>query len=163
MTLNDQKNLLSIAYAHAVAAAAGFNVNGTPVIDDDSVDLTLCASAHRGLTRRPKIDLQLKCTAAPEYVGDSLSFALSRKNFDDLSAATVCPRLLVVLTVPATAQDWLEFAEAAVLMHTRAYWTRVEGRAGLAEDQASVTVHLPKAQRFDCEQLTILMEEANRG
>lgn len=161
VTLNDQKAQFSIAYVKVVAAAAGFNINGIPQVDDDSVDLTLCASGVRGLSRRPKLDLQLKCSSSLQFVGDNLTFPLSRKNYDDMSALTICPRYLVVLGVPEEIDDWLEWSPDRLCLRTSAYWARVEARPALKADQQSVTVHLPRGQRLDCRQLTLLMQEAN--
>ena len=58
MDLNIQKEQFSIAYIHALAAAAGLKLDRYS-IDDDSIDILLSRAGHRS----PHLSLQLKCSA----------------------------------------------------------------------------------------------------
>lgn len=95
-TSADQKAALSVVYAKAVAARAGY-VTSVPDLDRDGVDLRIEA----GGAMRPALDLQLKATArlgVPAF--GSLTFALKRRNYDLLRVDTQTPRILVVLVLP---------------------------------------------------------------
>ena len=76
MTLNNQKEQFSEAYARAVASVVGLKVSKCEV-DDDSVDITLERSG--GLAER--IDIQLKCTAEALPAAGDLKFPLKLKNY----------------------------------------------------------------------------------
>ena len=96
LTDPDQKEGLSLVYARAVAARAGF-LTSVPEPDRDSVDLRIQA----GGPRRPALDLQLKTTVdLGEPQAGVLPFRLSTKNYNDLRILTQTPRLLVVLELP---------------------------------------------------------------
>jgi Domain of unknown function (DUF4365) len=65
LTLNDLKAEFSHAYMRAVAHAAGYFLQeANRVFDGEGVDLTLLARASGGIVRSPRLDLQLKATAA---------------------------------------------------------------------------------------------------
>lgn len=85
----------SRAYVLAVAAAAGFAFQLRSQ-DQDSIDLTLLADSGR----RPSLDIQLKSTGTKLPAGATFPFELSRKNYDDLRAVTITPRILVVVALP---------------------------------------------------------------
>ena len=59
MTENEQKQQLSFAYIHAIAARAGFACD-RPGVDNDSVDLVLAAQGrvnNRAVLLSPRIEL----------------------------------------------------------------------------------------------------------
>jgi len=108
-------------YVLAVAATAGYGTY-KPSPDDDSVDFGIAARttalANGVVTMRsPRLELQLKCTAASTPLGDSLSFALKLKNYEELRADNfVIPRILVIVLVPDVAADWLAHSESELCM-----------------------------------------------
>ena len=65
MDLNQQKEQFSRAYVQAVAAAAGF-ATYIPDVDDDSIDMGIAAGGKES-RRRPRLELQLKCTAGKSF------------------------------------------------------------------------------------------------
>ena len=70
----------SLAYVHAVAAAAGFGLEHRR-IDVDSVDVSIQDYG----SVRSQIDIQSKCTALDEFgSGETIPFRLKAKNYDDL-------------------------------------------------------------------------------
>src|SRR5688572_27067086 len=81
MTLNDQKNLYSLGWVQSIAAASGANVVGSPVIDDDSIDITLSRRGGSGPRRSPHLSLQLKCTQNLPSSAAGLSYPLPLKNY----------------------------------------------------------------------------------
>src|SRR6266550_4758246 len=107
MDLNKQKEQFSIAYVRAVVAAASYNVYKMEV-DEDSVDLGIAATASLDLPLRPRLDLQLKCTAAEGALHDEfIHFPLKVKNYGDLRNSGLVPQALVVVLVPTRVEDWL--------------------------------------------------------
>src|SRR4051794_902475 len=107
MDLNQRKEQFSVAYLRAVSAVAGLAL-APPNVDDDSVDWTVYATGQSGLPRRPRLDLQLKCTARDVLAEDAVKFPLKIKNYDDLRTDDLhTPRILVVLVVPEDMGDWL--------------------------------------------------------
>lgn len=83
MTPNLQMEQRSLVVVRAVAADAGYQVV-RPEPDDDSVDGILMAR----FGRRPRIEFQAKATARNMIRGDSLSFPLPVKNYDELRLAS---------------------------------------------------------------------------
>ena len=159
LTTPDQKERLSLVYAKALAARAGF-VTSTPEPDRDSIDLRIQAS---GL-RRPALDLQLKATVdlGPPQAG-KLSFRLSIKSYDDLRAATQTPRLLVVLELPKDEAQWMTVTSEALVLRRRAYWLSLQEGHGEVVGQQTVTVRIPECNLFDMEALGKLMERSRKG
>jgi hypothetical protein len=94
VTDNEQKQQLSIAYVHAVAARAGFSCE-RPSVDDDSVDVVIGASGSvhdKALILSPRIELQLKATAQDELNNGHLAFPLPIKNYAALAGCPATPR-----------------------------------------------------------------------
>lgn len=110
MTPEQQKEELSKAYIHAVAARCGFAV-GHWSQDHGGVDTTIGAGgapAPGGLSR-PKIDIQLKCTSRTDVLKvDHLVWTLDRAHYDGLRARSHQPHLLVVLMLPEREEEWVE-------------------------------------------------------
>jgi hypothetical protein len=163
MTENEQKQQLSVAYVHAVAARAGYACQIVH-IDDDSVDVQLAARGkvhETAVLRSPKIDIQLKATAQRFLKEDHLAFPVPLKNYNDLREESLVPRLLVVLLLPQDETRWLEQTEEQMISRHCAYWSSLLGREE-TDSAASVTVHLPRRQQFTVASLAALMEKVSR-
>ena len=113
-----------------------------PGVDDDSIDMGIIGEIPG---RRPRLELQLKCTA--RRIADVMRFPLKRKNYDDLRCDCWVPRILVVVAVPERSEDWLAETENQLVMHCRAYWASLAGQPETTEEDA-VTVELPANQPF---------------
>ena len=149
MTENEQKQQLSVAYVHAVAARAGYACQVVNV-DDDSVDLQLAARGRvheTAVLRSPRIDVQLKATTRRILKDGHLAFSLPLKNYNDLREESLVPRLLVVLLLPPDETRWLEQTEEEMISRHCAYWSSLLGREETENDTA-VTVHVPRQQQF---------------
>lgn len=152
----------SRAYVAALAAQAGCN-SARPEVDEDSVDLELSMKGISGCKRsRGKLEMQLKCTHAADRSRDFFPFSLSIKNYDELRADVVIPRLLVVVCVPEECEDWTEQTEEQLCLHHCAYWLSL---AGMPEtnNAESVTVHIPRNQIFSVEFLREAMRRNANG
>lgn len=162
MELSLRKEQFSNAFVHAAAAVAGFSTS-KPNVDDDSIDWTISQRGGNGAIKSPKLDLQLKCTGAPDFGQDHLRFAVSIKNYEDLRAEnTQVPRILVVVTVPAELNDWLELNEEVLSLRKCAYWLSLRGHPP-TENVETVTVMLPRTQRFDHASLGEMMNRIGDG
>jgi len=157
MDLNDRKERFSLAYIAAVAAHAGYQVM-EPQVDKDSVDGVLLADEGR----RPHIDFQAKATARDVVKDDHVAYPLSRKNYDDLRADVIIPRILIVVVLPDDEADWLAHSEEELRLRRCGYWLSLAGRPE-STTTTSVTVHVPRRNVFDTSQLRALMARANNG
>jgi hypothetical protein len=154
-----RKQAFSIAYARAVAAVAGYAVF-SPETDDDSVDLGFASGS--GLARRPRIEAQMKCSADDQLRDDDFSFPLSIKNYNDLRADTLVPRILVVVRVPPEPDDWLDMSEEQLCLRYCGYWHSLYGAADTTAT-TNVTVRIRRGQRFGPEDLTAMMGRVQAG
>jgi Domain of unknown function (DUF4365) len=152
----------SIAFVHAAVACAGFAFE-VRRIDDDSVDCSIRSRSSNGAWLRPQLDLQLKCTGVPDFgPNDDLRFPLSIKNYNDLRPNTIdirIPRLLVVVVIPAEPTDWVTDGVDHSELHRSGYWVSLAG-SGATANVSSVTVDVPRANRWSPLAVATLMEEA---
>lgn len=163
MTENEQKQQLSIAYVHAVASRAGYACQ-VVLVDDDSVDVELAARGRvheHAVLMSPKLQVQLKATSQGVLKADHVAFPLPRKNYDELRVATMCPRLLVVLLLPANPEEWLEQTEERMITRRSAYWCSLLGMPA-SDNSETVSIRLPRSNVLSVENLRLLMERASR-
>jgi hypothetical protein len=162
VTENEQKQQFSIAWVHAVAARAGYACQGT-LVDDDSVDVTLAARGyvhHQAVVRSPRLEVQLKATAQQDLLRqDHVAFPLSVKNYNELHEPSMVPRLLVVLFLPPTLDEWLEQSEEHMISRRCAYWRSLLGEPEVTTDRTT-TVGVPRTNCLTVEGLRGLMQRA---
>lgn len=158
MDLNAKKEAFSNAFLVASAAVAGCSL-AKPSVDNDSIDWTLSSR----LPNRPKLDVQLKCTVDDDGQGDHFSFALKRKNYDDLILTNlICPRILVLVVVPEDIEHWLECRDSELLLRRTAFWMSLAGMPE-SDNSTSVTVQILRQNRLTADTLTTLMEKIDHG
>ena len=158
LTTNDQEERLSLAYALAIAARAGYTT-AIPDLDRDSIDLRIQA----GGAMRPALDLQLKATinlGAPR--DGAFHFALPSRNHNQLCEPTQTPRLLVVLELPRDQDQWMTVTRDELILRRCAYWTDLYGREA-TENIESVSIPIPTENLFDADNLRALMEKSRQG
>ena len=158
LTVPDQEEALSRAYAHAVAARAGY-VTAVYDMDRDGVDLRIQAGGEM----RPALELQLKATI---NLGESseryFRFPLKHRNYEFLRIETQTPRLLVVLDLPRDKHEWMTITENDLVLRRRAYWLSLKGYEETG-NRSSVTVRIPSDNLFDVDGLRGLMEQSRKG
>ena len=157
MDLDHKKERFSLAYISAVAARTGFDLV-EPRVDVDSIDGTLIS--HTG--RRPRIEFQAKATARDVVGAEAVTFTLPVKNYDDLRAEVIIPRLLILVVLPEREEDWLTHSEDSLILRHCGYWLSLAGEPERG-NIATVTVRIPRHQRFDPIALEALMNKANQG
>lgn len=152
MHLNQQKEQFSLAYIHAVAAIAGYQLE-LPVFDRASVDGRLLSDAEI-------IEFQAKATSQDIERNRTWHFRLPVNNHEDLrSTRAMADRLLIVVKMPESPNDWGRWTDDEMCLESRGRWLSLRGerRASVIDN---VTVELPPENRFDPAALTELMQRA---
>lgn len=157
MDLNAMKERFSFAYIEAVASCAGYQVD-EPKVDRKSVDGVLRGDFGRG----PRIEFQAKATSLDIRRESHLAFPLPIKNYNDLKEDSLTPRILIVALMPREEIQWLNQTNEELCLRHCAYWLSLGGHEPVP-NSTSVTVHIPVANIFSCEQLSDLMEKVERG
>jgi len=121
---------LSIAYVLAIAAHSGFATE-VKRIDMDSVDITVEAKGQltsQSILHAPKIDIQLKASYRCDLSDpDEIPYDLKIKNYNELRGNYLVPRILVVLSLPTSQNDWLTHSINELIMKNCAYWLSLKG------------------------------------
>jgi hypothetical protein len=167
MDLNAQKEKFSEAYVLAVAATAGYSTYKYN-LDDDSVDLGIAARTipqPNGtiVTRSPRLEVQLKCTASPIPSSNHISFSLKVKNYNDLKATDfVIPRILVVVLVPDNVTDWIQHSEAEMCIRRCGYWVSLRGEPA-TNNTTNIKIEIPRQNLFTVQALQAIMQRLAQG
>jgi hypothetical protein len=164
MDRQKQKEEFQYAYVCALAAHAGLN-RGDFRVDDDSIDITFQAKGDFGPGRRrsPMIQVQLKCSSQDLVKDDVIRFPLKIKNYNDLRGdEVVVPRYLAVLLVPDDVGQWIANNGDHIALFKSCHWLSLRNH-GPTENEASITVDVPLAQRLTSETLWQMMDRASAG
>lgn len=146
----------SLAYVNAVAAAAGFWMN--IVRQDYGMDVVICSAGPRRCPSYPRLDVQLKGTSDYTIKDEHVVFPLPVDNYEDLrfDGPRSLPRILVVVLVPTSSDEWVNESEEELAMRRCGYWMDLAGLPP-KPNTATVSVYLPYAQRFCTRELEALM------
>ena len=155
MDENLQKSRFSLAYIEAVASRAGQVVAETKV-DIDSVDGVFASDSGR----RPRVEFQAKATSRDVVRGDNIHFPLSIKNYDDLRLDAINPRILIVLLMPDSIDEWLSQTDDELCLRHCAYWMSLKGEPE-SGNTSNITVRVPLTNMFNSEQLIDMMQKTN--
>ena len=126
MQRTQMKEDLSISYISALCAYAGIAYE---IIrhDEDSTDGILKKRVI--LDGKGKFDaalrIQLKCTSSrSQYTdnGDTLSYKLKVKNYNDLCLPATTPIILGLLILPENKALWINWTEEELLIKGCMYW-----------------------------------------
>lgn len=164
MTVDDQKEHFSYAYARAVAARAAVSV-ATPEVDDDSIDLILSQQATGTAFRSPRLEIQVKCAqqGAVTVSATDIHYPLKLKNYEELRPDNVLvPRILLVVLVPDDLDEWLNWTREEMALRRAGYWLSLRAMPATA-NTTNVTVHVPLVNEFSVEQLSAMMQRIGDG
>ena len=151
----------SRAYVQAVAATAGCTT-ARPEVDDDSVDLILKRKTVGTPVRSPQLDVQIKSTGRDCIGEKDVSFALKRKNYDELRDPDLAvPRILIVVVMPPNIEHWLDHDEGRLAIKKCCYWISLLGEPEY--DQQSVTVTIPRSQLFNVQSVDAIFTRLAAG
>ena len=157
MHITQRMELFSRAYAHAVIYAAGFNT-GDFQIDNVSTDCQIADDAGR----EAQLSIQLKATSQDALKADHVAFELPIKNYNDLRKDVLVPKILVVVLIPSSPDEWVYQSENELALRHCGYWLSLRGKEEI-ENLTSITVHLPRTQVFSVEQVRLLIEQIGNG
>jgi hypothetical protein len=159
---------LSYAYLHAVAAQAGFGCKAGARHDDDAGVDAIVSEDRRRLAKESvltsfDLHVQLKATyQTPVEQDGKYSFNLTIPRYDKLrNPAVNSARLLVVLYLPADANDWLTHSEEAMIARRCAYWVSLKN-APASINPKNQTVYIPRRQLLSPASLTALMTQLSK-
>lgn len=150
---------LSYAYAHIVAAIAGFSCEKVAV-DMDGIDIVIRAKGKitpDATLLSPSIEIQLKATINWKFnkTKDAISYRLKIKNYLRLIGHTAVRRLLVVLCLPRDEDQWIAQEEDGLIIKSCAYWMNLRGLPEIKQE--TITVKIPKQNVFSPKALSHLM------
>jgi hypothetical protein len=164
LTKNHQQEALSRAYIQAVAGRCGL---GCIYRDFDyGIDMTLHEIRRRGrryIESGFKLDIQAKSVAGAPLTDTHVLYDMRVAAYDDLRDPDVgCPRILVVLALPADEAAWTDQSEEAFSLRGCAYWLALRGM-GPTANRHTVRVPVPRANVFSVGALAGLMARVRQG
>ncbi len=160
MDLAQQKEKFSDAYLQAIAAVAEYGL-AKPNPDSDSVDWIISAQGVGETIRRPRLEVQMKCTARDIVQPTHLHFPLEVKNYNDLRHPDpLTPCILIVVTVPDILDEWIAHSEAELSMRRCGYWISLCGEPETS-NTSTITIPIPRIQTFTPQALKRMMQRIN--
>lgn len=153
-----QQECFADTFLLAVAAVAGCTAT-RPTVDDDSIDWTLSCR----LSRRPKLDVQMKSSSRPRGNETHIRHSLKRKNYDDLiQQDLIAPRILILAILPSAVRGWMNLSVEQLVLRHAAYWVSLAGQPQ-SGNTTSVTVSVPRRNLFNVGALRRMMTRINQG
>lgn len=164
MDLNTQKEEFSYAYIYAVTAAAGYSFQIAPrPLDAEGVDVILTGLGASRSTRRPRLDVQIKCTSRNLLDREIIRYPLEVKNYEELRLENpFVPRILIIILVPESQEDWLRQSQQELCLRYCGYWVSLRGLPP-TQNQNTVTVQIPTQNIFNRDTLKTLMQRIESG
>lgn len=160
LTRELQQEALSRAYAHAIAAKAGY-ATSEPHPDLDGVDLEI-KSGGNPLDMRAGLDFQLKATTRLRRLADSdLRYDLKVRNYDLLRGPSQTPRLLLILELPNEESEWLSITHEELTLRRCAYWVNLRD-APEPTSATTIAIPVPESNLFTPDTLRDLMEQSRQ-
>lgn len=146
----DVEEQLSIAYLHAVCAHARMCKGDTTRLEDNAgIDAKITAWCPQQGDDMEEVDIkvQLKATkGVPSETDTHFSYSLKKEHYDQLRhPRVITPRILTVLFLPPSFDDWMAHSHDQLLLRRCAYWVSLKGAAP-SDNASSQTIYLPKDQ-----------------
>jgi Domain of unknown function (DUF4365) len=162
ISMNLRMEAYSVAYANAVAAAAGVAI-GSITPDINSLDIQFL-SPDDGDDAGNCSQVQLKSTAQPlpdsKATPGCKTYRLRREDYDRLRKVVRVPRVLVVLEVPNDAAKWLTCNPDCLVLKASARWVSLRG-APATDYKSQVPIDVPNGNVFTPEALLATMASLN--
>ncbi|MER7396660.1 DUF4365 domain-containing protein [Streptomyces sp. NPDC000151] len=154
---------LQVGYLHAVAAAAGCSL--AQPFPDNGIDWHVShGSSGHTIDDEVTIKVQLKCTyqVPPRPPGPSFGFTLDNDHLVKLARTPVAVhKILVVMLVPRTQEDWLRASHDRLELRHCCYWINLAGQQ--ATGRRKTTVRIPTTRIFDDRALIEIMTRVGAG
>ncbi len=162
MDINQQKEQFSNTYLQALTSVAGYSLY-KPFVDDDSVDWGIAAKGGEGIVRAPRLELQLKSTSREVLDNNTIRYPLKLKNYNDLILnGYATPRILVVVIIPETPQNWLKQTEEELCLRHCGYWLSLRGMPPTT-NTTNVTITILRTNQFTVTALQSIMLNISKG
>ncbi|WP_426171643.1 DUF4365 domain-containing protein [Microbacterium sp. DWRC1-3] len=158
--LSNLKEAYQEGLVRAIAAASGVVVAKPDI--DEGIDLIL---THRSnvhtVDEVARLEVQLKATiTAPGSKG--LSVQIAQERYDMLrSANPAVSKILIVMSVPQSQDDWIHLTDKRARVRHSAYWVNLDGAPSSTAKEPTVTA--PLTQRFDDRALCDMMVRIGNG
>jgi hypothetical protein len=148
----------SLAFLRMIVYEAGCSIK-THETDYDGVDVTIVSSARYDRWIAPQFELQMKCTTQRNYLkADHMAWRMKAKPFRKLTAGPrYIPAYLGVLVIPEAPEPWLSVDDDRLMTKSRMYWQAASEIATFQELGDTRTVHLPRGNLFERDQLLGIM------
>ena len=161
MQATKMKEDISISYISALCAYAGIAYE---IIrhDDDSTDGILSKRVFLAGNKWLNVALriQLKCTSSPsQYIdnGDTLTYKLKVKNYNDLCLPSTTPIILGLLILPEDERLWINWTEEELLIKGCMYWAEFSKKTESA-NKGTVSVEINKKNVINADSLQNILE-----
>lgn len=157
--------ILQNAYLHAVVAASRCSL-GAPT-PDRFLDWTINHQSRAHIVdNEATLKVALKATQQIDISKLSrqadFSFTLKNEHLDYLSFVDpTISRILIVMTLPKTIDDWIAAEPNALTIRHCCYWVNLEGAS--PRGRSETTVRVPTKQIFDAKALCEIMTRIGRG
>ena len=159
ITKQHRQELLCRAYVHAIAAQAGLLCSRPD--PDYGIDLSLRSVAVRGrrhLDTSLQVDLQLRSTTRATVTETDVKLDLDVETYNFLrTPETFCPRVLVVLVMPAEEAEWVNQSPEELALRHCAYWLSLHDYAE-SSARSTIRVGIPLTSLFSVEAVHTIMQ-----
>ena len=152
----------SFGQTFVAAVATGAGLVATRPELDTGIDLSIQSSLNPDLPKDPQLDVQVKTSQNAEIRGDMIVHDLEVDAYEKLIKPSMIPRILVVVRVPLTPQEWLEVGDDNLVLRHCGYWVNLQGRHS-TQNKSTIRLELPKVQRFDPVNLLAIMRRVHDG
>ncbi|MCI8293486.1 MAG: DUF4365 domain-containing protein [Hespellia sp.] len=161
MQITQIKEDISISYISALCAYAGIAYEVVRH-DEDSTDGILRKRFLLDGKRKfnAELRIQLKCTSSPsQYTdnGDTLTYKLKAKNYNDLCLPATTPIILGLLILPEDENLWINWTREELLIKGCMYWAEFSEETE-SENKGTVNIKINKKNVINTESLQNLLE-----
>jgi len=161
MQVTKVKEDISISYISALCAYAGIAYEIVRH-DEDSTDGILRKRVLLDGNRKfdAELRIQLKCTCSlSQYTdnGDTLTYKLKVKNYNDLCLPSTTPIMLGLLILPENEELWIDCTEEELLIRGCMYWAEFSGKTESA-NEGTISVKIDKKNMITVESLQEILE-----
>jgi hypothetical protein len=133
---------------------------------DYGIDLTLHDIGVTGRHRFEsgyRIDVQGKSTVDAAVMKNRVRYDLDVQAYDLLRLKTpACPRILVVLLLPADESLWTTPTEDELILRRCAFWLSLRGK-GRSSNRRAVRLSIPRMNVFSLEAVQTAMDRVKKG
>jgi len=157
-----RKEDFSKAYVSALAAAAGAGCEWV-TRDYFKTDGYFKKEFPGAAIPVAQLDFQLKSTTAECRDETQIRYELERAAHNFLAnVATLAPRVLIVVLLPADVGEWVATSEEALALRRCGYWLSLRG-AQATQNAYSITVGIPRANALTAPALDSILARIASG